>query len=194
MKLVGKNLLHKTEAGGVLLHVAPEDAAGAHRRLMERAGVAAADARVLVTGMVADGIEAVVGAFRDPQFGPVVMFGIGGIWVEALDDVTFRLAPLGEDDARAMIDEIRGRRLFGPLRGRSARDIEAVVDVLVRIGALMTDCEVIAELDINPLFLLERGAAVGDARIVLAGRRCATRRAGSCCCSVRRWCSWRRSS
>ncbi len=168
MKLVMPGLVHKTEAGGVVLGVAPDDAARAHRKLMERAGPCRqGSARVLVTGMVADAVEAVVGVFRDPQFGPVVMFGLGGIWVEALADVAFRLAPLDADDARAMIAEIRGRALFGPLRGKPARDMEAVVDVLVRVGELISDHDDIVELDVNPLFLLERGVAVGDARIVL---------------------------
>jgi acetyl-CoA synthetase (ADP-forming) len=169
MKLVMPGLVHKTEAGGVVLGVAPDDAQRAHEKLMARAGACAQTrARVLVTGMVVDAIEAVVGAFRDPQFGPVVMFGLGGLWVEALADVAFRLAPLDADDARQMIAEIRGRALFGPLRGRPARDMEAVIDVLVRVGELMIDNDDIVELDVNPLFLLERGAAVGDARIVLA--------------------------
>jgi acyl-CoA synthetase (NDP forming) len=165
MKLIAPGLVHKTEAGGVVLNVAPDATLETHRRLVERAGPEGA--RVLVTPMVSDAVEAAVGAFRDPQFGPVVMFGLGGVWVEALGDVAFRLAPLDPADAGAMIAEIRGRALLGPLRGRRARDVEALIDVLVRVGELMVERDDIAELDINPLFLLERGAAVGDARIVL---------------------------
>jgi acetyltransferase len=124
--------------------------------------------RVLVTAMVSGAVEAVVGAFRDPQFGPVVMFGLGGVWVEALGDVTFRLAPLDAGDARAMIAEVRGRAVLDAFRGRPPRDLDAVVDVLVRVAELIADRAEILELDVNPLFLLDRGAAVGDARAVLA--------------------------
>jgi acyl-CoA synthetase (NDP forming) len=169
MKLVIPGLNHKTEAGGVLLNVAPEAAAGAHRLLLERAAaLGESGASVLVTPMVGDALEAVVGAFRDLQFGPVVMFGLGGIWVEALSDIAFRLAPLTTDDARAMIAEIRGRALLAGSRGQGARDIEALVDVLVRVGELVSDRDNIAEFDVNPLFLLEHGAVIGDARIVVA--------------------------
>ena len=168
LKLVAAGLVHKTEAGGVLLDVRADDAARGHRTLAERAEARGLrDARVLVTGMVEHAIEAVVGAFRDPQFGPVVMFGLGGVWVEALGDVAFRLAPVDAEDARAMIAELRGRALFGALRGRPARDLDAAVDALVRVGELVADRPEIVELDVNPLFLLERGAATGDARVAL---------------------------
>jgi acyl-CoA synthetase (NDP forming) len=112
-------------------------------------------------------VEGVVGAFRDPQFGPVVMFGLGGVEVEARGDVVFRLAPVDADEARAMTTEIRGHRLLGAVRGRPPRDLDAAADVIVRVSELMADVEAIAELDVNPLFLLERGAAVADARAVL---------------------------
>jgi acetyltransferase len=168
VKLVAPALLHKSEAGGVLLDVAPDQAADAWRTLAERAAaLGIAPARVLVTPMVAGGLEGVVGAFRDPQFGPVVMFGLGGVDVEARGDVVFRLAPVDADEARAMTAEIRGHRLLGAVRGRPARDIEAAVDVIVRVSELMADVDTLAELDVNPLFLLERGAAVADARAVL---------------------------
>jgi acetyltransferase len=168
LKLVSHRLVHKSEAGGVRLDVAPEDAAEAYRALAERAAaLGIAPATVLVTPMIRGGLECVVGAFRDPQFGPVVMFGLGGVDVEALADVAFRLAPIAADEARAMTSEIRAHRLLGAVRGRPPRDVDAAVDVLVRVSELMADLDAVAELDVNPLFLLERGAAVADARVIV---------------------------
>lgn len=171
IKLVAPELVHKSEAGGVLLDVAPEKAADAYRQLAARAAsIGIAKPRVLLTPMVSHGLETVVGAFRDPQFGPVVMFGLGGIDVEAIADVTFRLAPLDETEARAMLSEIRAYRLLGAHRGRAPRDTEAAVDLIVRVSELMADLDDVAELDINPVFLLERGTAIADARAVLSAR------------------------
>jgi acetyltransferase len=167
LKLVASQLLHKSEGGGVLLGVAPEQAPEAFRTLAARAP---GRPRVLVTPMITGGLETVVGALRDPQFGPVVMFGLGGVHVEALADVVLRVAPVDADEARAMTGEIRAHRLLGALRGRPPRDVEAAVDVIVRVSELMADVEPIAELDVNPLFLLERGAVVADARAVLGAR------------------------
>ena len=164
LKLVVPGLLHKSEAGGVLLDVAPEQAADAFRTLAARAPDVA---RVLVTPMIAGGLECVVGAFRDAQFGPVVMFGLGGIDVEALADVAFRLVPVDAAQAAAMTAEIRAHRQLGALRGRPPRDVDAAVDVIMRVSELMADVEPLAELDVNPLFLLERGTAVADARAIL---------------------------
>ena len=168
LKLVSPRLLHKSEAGGVQLNVATEDAADAFCALAERAAaLGLAPARALVTPMIAGGLECVVGAFRDPQFGPVVMFGLGGVDVEALGDVAFRLAPVDAAEARAMTTEIHAHRLLGAVRGRPPRDIEAAVDAIVRVSEMVSDIEALAELDVNPLFLLERGTAVADARAIL---------------------------
>jgi len=168
LKLVSPRLVHKSEAGGVQLDVAPEDAADAYRALAAHAAaLGISPAPALVTPMITGGLECVVGAFRDPQFGPVVMFGLGGVAVEALADVAFRLAPVDADDARAMTAEIRAHRLLGAVRGRPARDVDAAVDVIVRVSELMADLDRVAELDVNPLFVLERGAAVADARVIL---------------------------
>jgi acyl-CoA synthetase (NDP forming) len=167
LKLVSEHLLHKSDSGAVVLDVAPEDAARAHRRLAQRAeALGIAVSGVLVTPMIAGSLETVVGGFQDCQFGPVVMFGLGGIDVEALADVAFRLVPVDADEARSMLAEIRGHRLLGGRRGRPARDVEAAVDCIVRVSELMADRPDIAELDLNPVFLLERGAAVADARVV----------------------------
>jgi acetate---CoA ligase (ADP-forming) len=169
LKLVADGLLHKTEAGGVVLDVdGPEAVRRAHDALRARAArLGLEHARVLLAPMLAGGLELAVGAFRDVQFGPVVMLGLGGIFVEALEDVAFALAPLDEQDAVAMLDRLRGRRLLDGLRGRPPRDRAAVVDVLLRVSELVMDHARIRELDVNPLFFFERGAAVADARVVL---------------------------
>jgi acetyltransferase len=112
-------------------------------------------------------VEAVVGVLRDRQFGPVVMFGLGGVLVEALDDVVFRVAPFGADEAETMIAEIHGHRLFGPVRGRPAVDRAALVDLLVRVSELASDRPDLAELDLNPVICSARGAALADARAVV---------------------------
>jgi acetyltransferase len=170
LKVVAPGIVHKTEIGGVLLDVSgPEAARAAHLTLLERAGRAGAESlKVLVTPMIRDGVEAAIGAVRDAQFGPVVMFGLGGIFLEALDDVTFRLAPLGPADADEMIGEIRSRRLFDGLRGGPPCDLTGAADLLIRVSELAADRPDIAELDLNPVFLTARGALIADARVMLA--------------------------
>jgi acyl-CoA synthetase (NDP forming) len=171
LKLVAPGLLHKTEIGGVLLDVDEASARSGYQTLMDRAAAAGvANARVLVTPMVRGGLEAVIGTLRDPQFGPVVMFGLGGIFVEALDDVVFRLAPVTADEGAAMLRELRSARLLTGLRGRPPLDADAAIDVLVRVSELAAERGDVAEIDLNPVFLLPRGAAVADARVVLEAR------------------------
>jgi len=116
-----------------------------------------------------DGIEVLVGMSKDPQFGPLVTFGLGGILVEALKDVTFRVAPFGREDAEAMLDEIRAHSLLRGVRGRPPADREALVETLLRIGQMVTDFPEIVEMDINPLMVYEqgRGAVALDMRLVL---------------------------
>lgn len=169
LKLVVGGLVHKSEVGGVLLNVnGPEAARAGHRALVGKVPrTPEASPRVLVTSMLTEGVETLMGAFRDIQFGPVVMFGLGGIYAEALDDVALRLAPLDESDAAEMIREIRAHRLFDGVRGRPPVDLASAVDVLIRISELVSDWPEIAELDLNPVFLLPSGAALADARIVL---------------------------
>jgi acetyltransferase len=169
LKLVSADAVHKSDAGLVLLDVAgPEAAARGHAELARRARAVTADpVRVLVTPMIRDGIEAMVGAIRDVQFGPVVMVGLGGVLVEALDDVAFRLAPVDATEARAMIGELRSRRLFEGIRGRAPADVGALAEVIAAVSALAADRPEIAELDLNPVFVLPVGAAVADARVGL---------------------------
>ncbi len=169
LKLVARGVVHKSDVGGVRLGIrGPEAARDGWAHLMDAAARAGAtDARVLVTPMLDPGVEAVVGVLRDRQFGPVVMFGLGGVLIEALDDVVFRVAPFGAGEAEAMIAEIHGHRLFGAVRGRPAVDRASLVDLLVRVSELASDRPDLAELDLNPVICSARGAAIADARAVV---------------------------
>ena len=173
LKLISPDILHKTDIGGVILNVQSEQAASAgFETIVARALAAHPDAHVRgvqVQKMITGGQEVIVGVTRDPTFGPLVMFGVGGVYVEALADVSFRLAPLTAADAEEMIAEVRSARLLTGLRSAPAADRAALVDAIVRVGQLAADHPEIAELDINPLLALPEGQGVlaVDARIIL---------------------------
>lgn len=174
LKLVSPDILHKTDVGGVILSVMDAQAARAgYDTIMARARAAhpnAAIRGVQVQPMIQGGQEVIVGITRDATFGPLVMFGLGGVYVEALADVSFRLAPLTPADAEEMIDEVRSARLLAGLRGAPPADRAALVDAIVRMGQLAADCPQIKELDVNPLIVRPagQGALAVDARIILA--------------------------
>ncbi len=119
--------------------------------------------------MVPEGLEVLIGMNRDPQFGPLVTFGLGGIYVETLKDVSFRLAPLSRRDVEAMLEEIRAHALLDGVRGQPPVDKPALIEALLRIGQLVTDFPQIAELDINPFVIYEQGGGgiAIDMRLVL---------------------------
>ncbi len=173
LKLASPDILHKTEVGGVLLNVPDAEAARqGWQTIVTRARAAhpQADIRgVQVQPMVTGGQEVILGVKRDPVFGPLVMFGLGGVYVEALADVSFRLAPLSRQDAEEMISEVRSAKLLQGLRGAPPADRAALVEAIVRIGQLAADFPEIEELDVNPLMVLPagRGALAVDARIIL---------------------------
>jgi acetyltransferase len=123
----------------------------------------------LVQKMVPPGLEVLIGMNRDPQFGPLVTFGLGGIYVETLRDVTFRVAPFSRLDAEEMLDEIRARALLDGVRGQPPVDKETLIDTILRIGQLVTDFPEVIELDINPFIVYEqgRGGVALDMRLVL---------------------------
>jgi acetyltransferase len=176
LKLISPDLSHKTDAGGVLLEI--RDAAAVREgfeTLKDRARVAQPPATlrgVQVQRMITGGQEVILGVKRDPALGPLVMFGMGGIYAEVLADVSFRLAPLSPADAEEMIDEVRAARLLAGLRGAPPADRRALVDALLRIGWLAHSCPRLSELDINPLLVLPDGAGViaVDARAVVEQR------------------------
>jgi acetyltransferase len=173
MKIASPDILHKTDVGGVKLNLrSADDVQDAFDLIVYRAGRYVPDARIwgcLVQQMVSGGREVLLGVSKDPQFGPLVAFGLGGIYVEALKDVSFRVAPFGRREAEEMIREIRSYPLLEGIRGESPADHEAMVDALLRISQLVTDFPEIVELDINPLMVFEegRGAMAIDMRLVL---------------------------
>ncbi len=174
LKIVSPDVPHKSDAGGLLLGVAsPEDAARGYRRILERVSQAVPGAAlegVLVQPMIGDGQEVIAGVVRDPQFGPLVMFGSGGVEVEGLKDVSFALAPLTEPDLEHLLASTwAGRKLAG-FRSIPPADRGAVRDVLVRLAQLAADHPQIAEIEINPLRVLlpGQGAAALDVRVKTA--------------------------
>jgi acetyl coenzyme A synthetase (ADP forming)-like protein len=183
LKLVSPNILHKTDVGGVILGVQDETAAcRGYEALIVRAAAAYPEAEVcgvLVQKMIAGGQEVIVGVKRDPTFGPLVMFGLGGVYVEALADVSFRLAPLTAADAWDMLEEVRSAKLLQGLRGAPPADRSALVDLIVRVGRLAAEHPEIAELDLNPVLVLpaslsdrstsgREGAVAVDVRVITA--------------------------
>jgi acetyltransferase len=181
MKLVSPAILHKTDVGGVILDVQDEEAARAcYQALVGRAAESHPEAKlhgVLVQEMITGGQEVIVGVKRDPTFGPLVMFGLGGVYVEALADVSFRLAPLTAADAWDMLEEVRSAKLLTGLRGKPPADRHALVDLIVRVGHLAADHPEIAELDLNPVIVLPQnqtfsasyaGVMAVDVRVILA--------------------------
>lgn len=170
LKLIAPGALHKSEVGGVLLGIEGAEAGEAgYRTLVARAEAAGlSQVRVMVTPMIRGEAELVVGAFRDAQFGPAIMVGMGGILVELLDDVAFRLAPVSEAVARSMLDDLKGKALFSGFRGRPKVDTRAIAALLARLSQMMAACPEIAEIDLNPVILAAGEARIADARIVLA--------------------------
>jgi acetyltransferase len=174
MKIASPDILHKTDIGGVKLGISDAtEVRDAFDLLVYRATRYMPDAEIwgcLVQEMVRGGKEVIVGMNCDPQFGPLMMFGLGGIYVEALKDVSFRIAPFSRQEAEEMITEIRSYSLLKGVRGEKPSDTEAIVDTLLRLSQLVTDFPEIMEMDVNPLIVFEKGRGVVgvDMRLVLA--------------------------
>jgi acyl-CoA synthetase (NDP forming) len=175
MKIVSPQMLHKTEAGGVVLHVAQEDAAqAAFERIVHNARHYSAQAElhgVSVQEMVPGGHELIVGMTSDPQFGPGIVLGVGGIFVEVLHDTVLRVPPLDAHEARTMIDALKGVTMLKGARGQQPADLDALVEVLCDFSHLCLDLRgVVQEIEINPLLVLAagQGARAVDCLVVPA--------------------------
>jgi len=172
MKIVSPDILHKSDIGGVRVGVADEDVRDAYEDLVARAHNYQPDADVLgvqVQAMVDldDATETIIGANRDPQFGPLLLFGLGGIFVEVLEDTSLRVGPISEREARAMVDEIKAAPLLRGARGREPADVDAVVEALQRLSQLVWEFPAILELDVNPLVAGPDGASAIDVRLTV---------------------------
>ena len=161
------SILHKTEAGAVKVNIkSPEELSEVYKEMASRLSMPA-HLPVMVQAMASPGREILMGAKKDRQFGPIVLLGLGGIFVEALDDVTIRTAPITEQEARDMVDELKGKAILKGVRGQQPSDIEALSNYLLKLSHLVADFPEIQELDVNPLNLFEsgRGGAALDIRI-----------------------------
>jgi len=172
MKIVSPDILHKSDIGGVEVGVAPADVRDTYEDLVVRARNYQTDATILGVQVqemvdVDAGTETILGVNRDPQFGPLVLFGLGGIFVEVLEDTTLRVTPVSEPEARSMIDDIESAPLLRGARGREPVDEEALVETIQRLSQLVNDFPAIVELDINPLVATGDGATAIDLRLTL---------------------------
>ncbi len=172
MKIVSPDIAHKSDVGGVTLGL--KDAKSvrkAYKEMLARVAEAAPNAKiagVAIQNMAPQGIEVIVGATTDPQFGPVMMFGLGGVFVEVLKDVAFRIVPLEARDASQMVREIKGLPILQGARGAQPADLPALEALIVQVSQFVAAHPDIAELDLNPVFSYPDGALAVDARIVLA--------------------------
>jgi len=173
LKVVSRDIAHKSDAGGVQLNLKDGEAvAAAFDAIMANAHKAEPNARidgVSVQQMAKPGTEVIVGMTTDPQFGPVMMFGLGGIMVEVLKDVSFRIIPLSEKDAGQMINEIKGKPVLDGVRGQPPADIAALRATILKVSQLVEQHPEIQELDLNPIFAYRDGVLAVDARIVVSG-------------------------
>lgn len=172
LKIVSPDITHKSDVGGVKLNLAtPDEVKAAFNEIIAAAKKSEPKAKidgVSVQKMARPGIEVIMGMSQDAQFGPVLMFGLGGILVEVLKDVSFRLVPITPRDARQMIQEIKGRPLLEGYRGQEPADVEALEKLLLRLSDFIEKHPEIAELDLNPIFAYKDGAVAVDARIILS--------------------------
>ena len=171
LKISSVDITHKSDAGGVKVNLKDKAAVEkAYDDIMASCTAKFPKANiegVAVQGMAKIGTEVIIGMTKDPSFGPVLMFGLGGIFVEVLEDVAFRIVPLDKNDASEMIQEIKGKKLLEGYRGEDPADIPYLEGILLKLSDLVDKTDGIAEIDMNPVFAYKKGAVVVDARIIL---------------------------
>ncbi len=173
LKIVSPDVLHKSDIGGVVLNIkSKEELVSAYDNIITRVKTHNPKAKIhgiLVQEMVPQGLEIIVGAVKDAFFGHAIMFGLGGIFVEVLKDVSFRVVPVTREDVLEMMKEIKGYQLLKGYRGQPPRDEEAIVDIILKLSRMLEELQEIKELDLNPIMVYEvgKGAKIVDARIIL---------------------------
>jgi acetyl-CoA synthetase (ADP-forming) len=171
LKIVSPEIIHKSDAGGVKVNLKnTAEVKSAYRKILENAKKYDSTAKivgVLVQEMAPQSTEVIVGAVKDPQFGQTLMFGLGGIFVELLKDVTFRVAPLTREDAQEMMTKLKAYPLLTGYRNTPPADLDAIISILLNTSKLVMDHPEIKELDLNPIIAYEKGAKTVDARIIL---------------------------
>jgi acetyl-CoA synthetase (ADP-forming) len=171
IKIVSPQVLHKSDAGGVIVGINDEKGIReGYQKIIaniKKNVPSAVIEGILVQEMAPKGTEIIIGSTVDPTFGPTIMFGLGGIFVEILKDVSFRLAPITKDDAWEMLDEIKAKKILDGARGMPKADKETIVSTLLAVSKMLTECPEIKELDMNPIIVYEKGARAVDARIIL---------------------------
>ncbi|MDH4067506.1 MAG: acetate--CoA ligase family protein [Dehalococcoidia bacterium] len=172
LKISSVDITHKSDAGGVKVNVKNkaevEDAFDAIMRSCKAAAPTARIEGVSVQRMAKPGIEVIMGMIKDPSFGPVIMFGLGGVFVEVLKDVAFRIVPIEKSDAGDMINEIKGKKLLEGYRGQEPADVVYLQQMLLKLSDFVNTTTEIEEIDMNPVFAYKDGAVVVDARIILS--------------------------
>ena len=174
MKVVSKDILHKSDVGGVLLNLEDEkEVVVGYEAIMHNCRQYKPNAvieGIEVAEMVKKGVELIVGARRDPSFGPVVMCGLGGIYVEVMKDISFRALSINRGIALSMLEEIRSYPLLLGVRGEEKKDIESVIDTIIKIGSIIKKCERITDIEINPVVVydIKNGIKALDARIMIS--------------------------
>jgi acyl-CoA synthetase (NDP forming) len=171
LKIVSPDIIHKSDAGGVIINLkTPTEVNIAYKKIIENAKKYKADAKiigVLIQEMAPQSTEVIVGAIKDPQFGQTVMVGLGGIFVELLKDVNFRIAPITVEDAKEMITQLKSFPLLNGYRNTPPADIDALTAILCSVSRLIMEKPEIKELDLNPIMAYPKGAKTVDARIIL---------------------------
>ena len=171
LKIASPDIVHKSDVGGVQLRLQDAEAVRqAFRAIQQGVAARAPGARIdgiIVQPMAAPGVEVIVGMSKDATFGPVLMFGLGGVLVEVLKDVSFRIVPLCQRDASEMIHDIKGFPLLAGYRGAAPADLEALQDILLTLSAFVESAPEVKEIDLNPIYAYARGAVAVDARVVL---------------------------
>ena len=171
LKIVSADIIHKSDVGGVVVDLgSADDVRHAYNQILvnvKKHYVKARIVGILVQEMAPPATEVIVGAIKDPQFGQTIMFGLGGIFVELLKDVNFRVAPITSEDAKEMITQLKAYPLLNGYRNTPPADIEALVSILCAVSRLVMDNPKIKELDLNPIMAYPKGAKTVDARIIL---------------------------